>query len=54
MKFGEQVDYGPENSLLNFGSDPEHILNVVTLPVGCKCLQCFDAVGWVARRASGL
>jgi len=20
----------------------------------CKCLQCFDAVGWVAGRASGL
>jgi len=21
---------------------------------GCSCLQCFDAVGWVAGRASGL
>jgi len=20
----------------------------------CHCLQCFDAVGWVARRASSL
>ena len=23
------------------------------LVVGCKCLQCFDAVGWVSGRASG-
>ena len=21
---------------------------------GCGCLQCFDAVGWAAGRASGL
>ena len=24
------------------------------LSAGCICLQCFDAVGWVAGRASGL
>jgi len=26
MNFKEYVDYGPENSLLNFVSDPEQIL----------------------------
>jgi len=25
MKFGEQTDYKPQNSWLNFGHDPEHI-----------------------------
>ena len=24
------------------------------VPVFCLCLQCFDAVGWAAGRASGL
>jgi len=42
------LDYGPEKSCLNFRGDLEHILDIVS------CLQCFDAVGWVTGRASGL
>jgi len=29
------------------------IIIIITIP-GFFCLQCFDAVGWVAGRASGL
>jgi len=37
MKFGEYVGYGPKKNSLYFGSDPEHILdilNIVHLRVG--------------------
>jgi len=53
MKFGQQVDYGPEKCRLNFERDPElslHIVNIILLLTP----QCFDAVGWAGRRASGL
>jgi len=31
-----------------------HVLFVYTMQYTCFCLQCFDAVGWAAGRASGL
>ena len=31
MKFGQQVDKGSEKVLLNFGSDSEHILDIVSV-----------------------
>ena len=38
MRFGDLIDYGVlDKSWLNFGSDPEHILDmleIVSLPVG--------------------
>ena len=30
------------------------LLYLTVLPVSLYCLQCFDAVGWAAGRASGL
>jgi len=31
------------------------VMRVINPAVGCHlCLQCFDAVGWAAGRASGL
>jgi len=36
-------------SLSQIGSD-----NTTTVSCGNLCLQCFDAVGWAAGRASGL
>ena len=34
----------------------QHCAIIVSFPVlsQLKCLQCFDAVGWAAARASGL
>ena len=29
MKFGQCVDYGTRKSRLNFGSDPEHMLDIL-------------------------
>jgi len=40
MKFEKSIDYGPEKSPSNFGSDPEHILKIVCLPVR-KDLRCY-------------
>jgi len=34
MKFGKQVGYGPHTIWLNFGSDPEHIRDIL--------MQLFD------------
>jgi len=31
-----------------------HLLAIITVVLNILCLQCFDAVGWVAGRASGL
>jgi len=32
-----------------------HMAQLMPLPLTfCDCLQCFDAVGWAAGRASGL
>ena len=30
------------------------VVVVIVLCLQCLCLQCFDAVGWAAGRASGL
>jgi len=30
VKFLDWVDYRPEESLLNFGGDPEHILDILS------------------------
>ena len=36
-------------------SDIDVAARVLLLMIsGCQCLQCFDAVGWAAERASGL
>jgi len=31
MKFGEWVNYRPETSWLNFGSDSEHVLDIMDI-----------------------
>ena len=37
------------------GVNPSHIARLMLLHYLAKmCLQCFDAVGWAAGRASGL
>ena len=34
--------------------EPDNLESLGNQPLKCKWLWCFDAVGWVARRASGL
>ena len=38
---------------VNFCVAQQRVLAIL-LPLYCTCLQCFDAVGWAAGRASGL
>ena len=42
------------NSVLFRTSFGESVVEASTSTVNVLCLQCFDAVGWAAGRASGL
>ena len=42
------------NSRNDFGHDDSTVNIVVFIIITCTSIQCFDAVGWAAGRASGL
>jgi len=60
VKTASEMTYTVSSGALNSTPTPTNdmicsgVFNLSCLNLNLSCLQCFDAVGWVAGRASGL